>query len=145
MADLETVRKYMDKSGLFGIEHTEVVDIICPQTTTDRALLVMIADHPWGKDGLTWQQLMKKTFTYVIYAMGGGIEDRVPELGGKTAKIILLTKYPLGEFEREIVKVMYETFLKPLDIEWEETLQDELENMPLLVDPPRLVHPGGRA
>ena len=145
MADLSTIKKYMDRSGLFGIEHTEVVDLICPQTSTDRALFVMIADYPWGKGGLTWQQLMKKIFTYVIYAMGGGIEDRVPELKGKIVKIILLTKYPLGEFEREILKVMYDTFLKPYDIEWEELLQSELEAMPLFDDLSRTVHAGGRA
>jgi hypothetical protein len=100
------------------IENSQTIDLIAHDPKTDRAVLAMIENRPWGDRGALLPDLQKKLNTYLGFVLGGELAEHYPSLKEKKISFVLQTLHSLGEKEEQFVAVVERQHLRPRDIDW---------------------------
>lgn len=72
-----------------GIEHTDVIDVIAHDPSTDTVTLIMKEPRPWDGSDQQLFQLQEKINTYLSFALDGEMHEEYPQFKGKPVRLQL--------------------------------------------------------
>jgi hypothetical protein len=75
-------------------EHRKI-DLVAHDSKSDRVILAMIEERPWGERGELLPDLQEKLNTYLGYVFGGQLAKDYPAMKDKKVSFLLQTKFPI--------------------------------------------------
>jgi hypothetical protein len=103
-----------------SVAHIDVIDFISHDPARDVVTLSLVEERPWGERGELLPQLQSKLNTYLTYA-GHQLAADYPAVKGSVVEFRLHHAFPLGEREREFVRIVRKHHLDPAGIKWVES------------------------
>ncbi len=103
---------------LSPMQKHQQIDFVAHDPKSDRVVLSMIETRAWGDHGALLPDLQEKLNTYLGYIVGGQLVTDYPAMEGKKVRLLLQSKFPLGEREEKLVEIVKKRYLEPRDIEW---------------------------
>lgn len=100
------------------VADTLKIDFVAHDPKTDRAVLAMVEDRPWGDSGTLLPNLQQKLNTYLGFVLEGQLVKQFPQFAGKKIHFVLQTQHPLGRREEQFIDVVELQHLAPRDITW---------------------------
>jgi len=89
-----------------GVKNPKVVDLITLEKKSDRVILTMVEDRPWGESEEQLQQLEEKFNNYFDYIMEGWMYQQYPEYAGKRCCIRVEGQHPPDAKQQRFFDVM---------------------------------------
>jgi len=100
------------------LQNHQTIDFIAHDPETDRVVLSMVENRPWGDQGSLLPDLQNKLNTYLGFVLEGQLLEHHPEFKGKKIGFVLQTQHPLGAREQKFVSIVERSHLLPRDITW---------------------------
>ncbi len=96
-----TREQMVTEFGQPGVENARLMDLITPDPTSGKVVLVMIERRAWGASPLQFAQIEEKINRYLGYVLDGFLVQQYPQYQGKPVQIRLdCAEPPSGESQR---------------------------------------------
>lgn len=79
-----------------SVAQADKIDIVALDPKSDRVLLIMVEDRPWGDKGELLQNLQDKFNTYLAFVTEGQLLQEYPDMKGKKVEIQLRSSQELS-------------------------------------------------